>query len=93
MVIYLDYSSFSQVKGVIKRAIMYRGKEREEIPGCKEKIDVNFIKYTWNWRKQKRDEVISNLEGEDESKIIIFKNRRKLNNWYKKEFSKKINLK
>ena len=68
------------------------GKEKEEIPGCKEKMSIEFLKMVWNWRKNKRSEIIENLEKIDKRKVIIFKNRRQLNKWYKKEFNKKIEV-
>lgn len=37
-VIYLDYSTFAQIRGILGRFIKKHGKEKEEIPGCKEKI-------------------------------------------------------
>ena len=39
-IIYLDYSTFAQVIGIIKRFLKNHGKEREEIPGCKSSISL-----------------------------------------------------
>ena len=60
-VIYLDYSSLAQLRGVLKRFIQYHGKERREIPGCKEKIDWKFLSFVINWRKNKREEVLEKI--------------------------------
>ena len=92
LVIYLDYSSVAQVKGVLGRWIKNHGKEKPEIPGCKEKMDLKFLSWVWNWRKNKRQEIIDNVEKIDDSKVLVFKNRRELNKWYKKEFGKKIEV-
>ncbi len=93
IIIYLDYSSIAQLKGVIGRYIKSGGKEKEEIPGCKEHLTFEFLKWTINWRKNKRDFIVESINQINDKKVIIFKNRRELNKWYKKEFNKKIDVK
>lgn len=92
LIIYLDYSTISQLKGILGRYIKNYGREKKEIPGCKEKVSLNFLVWVLFWRKNKRSEIINNIDNIDKEKIIIFKNRRKLNKWYYNEFDKKINL-
>lgn len=89
-IIYLDYSSFAQIKGVMKRFIKNHGKEKEEIPGCKEQMTWKFFWFVVNWRKNKRTEIIEKINKVDSSKVHIFKNRRQLNKWYKETFGKKM---
>lgn len=93
LVIYLDYSSMSQIRGVMKRYIKNHGKEKEEIKGCKERMNYSFFKQVLFWRKNKRHEVMSKVETVDSDKIVIFKNRRELNKWYKDTFHKNIEVK
>lgn len=90
IIIYLDYSSLAQLRGVLKRYIKEHGKERKEIPGCKEKISLKFLILTLKSRKNKRNKIIENINQIDNNKILIFKNRKQLNIWYQKEFNKKI---
>jgi len=92
MVIYLDYSSIAKLKGIFSRYFKIRGKERPEIPGCKEKMNWAFIKFTLKWNKEKRSAVYKILENNQGKKIYIFKNRKQVNKWYKKEFNKKIKI-
>lgn len=89
-IIYLDYSSFAQVRGVMKRFIRNHGKEKEEIPGCKEQMTWKFFWFVVNWRKTRRAEIIEKINKVDSSKVHIFKNRRQLNKWYKETFGKKM---
>ena len=91
LIIYLDYSSFAQIKGILTRYFKLNGKERKEIPGCNEKVDLKFIVWTLKWRKNKRKKMLKYLQQIDSNKVLIFKNRRSLNKWYKKTFNKKIN--
>lgn len=89
-IIYLDYSTFAQVIGVFKRFLKNHGKEKEEIPGCKERLEWQFLKAVINWRKDKRDEILQNINKVNQNKVHIFKNRKQLNKWYKTAFGKKI---
>lgn len=90
LVIYLDYSTFAQVRGVIKRFLKNPNKMKQDIPGCEEQMTFSFLLFVINWRRNKRKKVLSSLSTIDQSKILIFKKRRQLNNWYKKQFNKKI---
>lgn len=92
LVIYLDYSSFEATRGAIMRTIKNKGKEKPEIPGCKEQMSFHFLCWVWNWRKNKRKIVCDILDGFDKSKLLVFKNRKSLNRWFKKEFDKKIEV-
>ena len=90
LIIWLDYSSLAQIKGVTERYLKNKGKEKPEIPGCKEKMDKEFFTYVLKYNKEKRKNIVNNLEGIDKSKLIVFKNRRQLNKWLKEE-ERKIN--
>ena len=92
LIIYLDYSTFAQIKGIMGRFIKMRGKERPEIPGCKEQMTFEFFMLVVRWRKTRRKFIIDTLENIDKSKVLIFKNRRSLNKWYKNEFNKMITI-
>lgn len=85
LIIWLDYSSFAQIKGVMSRYLRNRNKEKAEIPGCREKMDKEFFTYVLKYNKEKRKFIVNNLEGIDKSKVIIFKNRRQLTKWLKEE--------
>lgn len=89
-VIYLDYSSMAQLRGVFKRYLKYHGKEREEIPGCKERITLKFLVFVLKWRKTRRAEIVEKISKIDKEKIHIFKNRKELNKWYETTFNTKI---
>ncbi len=81
-----------QVAGIMKRNIFNHNKEKEEIPGCKEKADFTFIKYVLKYNKTKRQIIIDVLKKYGEDKILIFKKRKYLQKWLN-EFKKSINNK
>ena len=89
-IIYLDFSTFTQVKGVLKRFIKYRGRERKEIPGCKERMSLEFLLWVMKWRKRKRKNILAQLSKLDQDKVHIFKSRRQLNKWYENKFNTKM---
>ena len=45
LIIWLDYPTSTQLKGVLKRYFKTRNNERPEIPGCKERLKLDFLKY------------------------------------------------
>ena len=90
LIIWLDYSTFAQVKGILKRFLKNPGKEKPEIPGCNERLNWEFFKYVLNYRKNKRHHVVNAIEGVDQSKVLIFTKQKDLNKWLKEQ---NINIK
>lgn len=91
LVIWLDYSSFAQLKGVLKRIIKNFNKEKPELPGCKERFNLTFIKYVITYNKKKRPQVQNFLKDIPNEKILIFKKQKDLNKWLK-QFTKNENI-
>ena len=92
LVIFLDYSTIAKLKGILSRYFKNKGQEKPEIPGCKEKMDWEFIQLTMKWNKTKRKIVKDILDRYKDKKILIFKNRRSLNKWYENKLKKGIEL-
>ena len=92
IVIFLDYSNLARLKGTMTRYIKNNGKEKKEIPGCKEQMNLTFFRFVINWKKTKGYMINDVLNRNSNKKIIIFKNRRNLNKWYIEQFGKKILL-
>lgn len=91
LVIWLDFSTFAQLKGVMGRYLKNKGIEKPEIPGCKEKMDKEFFTYVAKYNKIKRKVIVENLEGIDKEKILIFKNRKQVNKWIEETKVKSLN--
>ena len=89
VVIWLDYSTFSIIKGVLTRYISNFNKEKEEIPGCKERISFKFFKYMLTFRRKGRKKIVENIGKISKEKVIIFYNRKQLNKWLE-DIEKKI---
>lgn len=91
-VIFFDYSTIAKIKGILTRYFKNKGKEKPDIPGCKEKMSFTFLWFTVKWNYTKRKQVLATVERNNDREIIIFKNRKQLNKWYKEEFGKEIKL-
>lgn len=92
LIIFFDYPTIVKLKNILHRYLKNKEKQREEIPGCKEKMDMAFIKQTINWNKKKKSKIYELLEKNKDKKVLVFKSRRKLNKWYKDMFNEKIKL-
>ena len=93
LIIWLDYSTTAQIKGILKRWIKSGGKEKPEIPGCKERMTKEFFTYVLKYNKEKRHFIVDNMEGIDRNKVLIFKKQKDLNKWVKNQKEKNIDAK
>lgn len=91
LIIWLDYSTFAQLKGILKRFFTTINKERPEIPGCKERFNFTFMKYVIAYNKKKRHLIVDNLIDISKEKVLIFKTQNDLNRWLK-YFTKNENV-
>lgn len=82
-VIWLDYPTSTQIKGILKRFLRNPNKEKEEIPGCKERMNREFFMQTYNYRKKKRPKVLRIIEQINENKVISFTKQEDLDDWLK----------
>jgi adenylate kinase family enzyme len=61
-IIFLDMNRIICVYRAIKRSIQYRNKTRPDMGvGCKERFDLNFLKWIWKYPKTNRPEIIKKL--------------------------------
>lgn len=75
-VIFFDLKRLVCTIGYIIRVFKNKGKSRPDMPeGCPEKIDIEFIKYIWNFPKVSRKRIISRLIDCSDKKVIVFKKR------------------
>ena len=76
-VIYLDFSRFACLMGVLKRVVTTYGKVRPDMgEDCPERIDLDFLKWVWNFNKNKRERNYRLLNETEGVRVIILKNRR-----------------
>ena len=76
-IIYLDFSRFACLMGVCKRILTTYGQVRPDMgEGCPERIDLEFLKWVWNFNKNKRESIYKLLNEAEDKETIVLKNRR-----------------
>ena len=76
-IIYLDFSRVACLMGVVKRVLTTYGTVRPDMgEGCPERIDFEFLKWVWNYNKNKRQRNYQLLNEADHAETIALKNRR-----------------
>lgn len=79
-IIFLDISRFTCLFRVIKRSIKYRNRTRPDMgEGCNEKLDIEFLKWIWQYPNKKRPHILASLKIlSDTKQIIILKSPREV---------------
>ncbi len=76
-IIYMDFSRLACLMGVAKRVITTYGKVRPDMgEGCPERIDLEFLKWVWNFNKNNREKFYGYLNAAEGVETIVLKNRR-----------------
>ena len=78
-VIYLDFSRLACLRGVMKRIITTHGTVRPDMgEGCPERFDLDFLKWVWNFNKNKRQRYYEMLNALENKQVYILKSRREV---------------
>ena len=76
-VIYLDFSRWACLLGVLKRVLTTYGTVRPDMgAGCPERFDLDFLKWVWNYNRDKRENNYRLLNEAEGKTTIVLKNRR-----------------
>lgn len=83
-IIYLDFSRFACLMGVLKRVITTYGTVRPDMgEGCPERFDGEFLQWVWNYNKNKRESNYRLLNEATHAETIVLKNRRAVKKFLK----------
>ena len=83
-IIYLDFSRWACLWGVVRRIITTYGTVRPDMgEGCPERLDLNFLRWVWNYNKDKRQRNYRLLNEAAHAEKIVLKNRRMVNQFLK----------
>ena len=86
-VVFLDVPRLTCLWRVFKRHSRNRGRERAELPkGCHERLNWEFIRWIWTYRKRRRVAILRRLaELKDRKHVVILQSsadiERCLNSW------------
>jgi adenylate kinase family enzyme len=91
--IFLDHNRWICFWRCIKRFGMYRGENRSELAeGCNEKIDLDFIKWIWNYPRDVKPTIVSLLEEDSEKNVIWLKSSQEVTRYLNQIKTKFYNL-
>ena len=81
-VIYLDFSRWTCLMGVLKRILTTYGTVRPDMgEGCPERFDLEFLKWIWTFNKTRRQSYYEMLSQLDGKQVHIFKCRREIKDY------------
>ncbi|WP_457558713.1 hypothetical protein [Candidatus Harpocratesius sp.] len=83
-VIYLDFPRRICIYRVIKRQTIYRNHPRYDITtGCKERIDFEFLKWIWRFRKERSPYILKLLNTANLGQLSVYRftSPRQLSKW------------
>ena len=76
-IIYLDFSRWACLWGVVRRIITTYGTVRPDMgDGCPERFDLNFLRWVWNYNRDKRQRNYRLLNEATHAEKIVLKNHR-----------------
>lgn len=62
-VLFLDFPRWLCLYRILKRRLQYAGRSRPDMAqGCPERLTPEFVRWVWNYRRQKRPEMLARLE-------------------------------
>lgn len=93
VIIFLDFSTWLTLYRVIKRRWMYHGKTRPDMnKDCQEKLDIEFLRWVWNFRKTQRPHILEKLKIREDKTIIILKSPKEVKRLIEKYKSTRSSL-
>ena len=76
-IIYLDYSRWTCLWGMVQRVFTNLRKSRADMPeGCPERFDWEFIRYIWSFNQNNRVQNYTRIAKYKHAKAIVLKSRK-----------------
>lgn len=84
-ILYLDYSRWLCLLGMLQRVIGSYGKVRPDMAeGCPERFDRDFVLWIWNFNRENRDRNYFLINSAKHANTIVLKNRWQTNRFLRK---------
>jgi adenylate kinase family enzyme len=78
-VIFLDINRVTCIMRIFKRMILPSEHCRPDMAAdCRERIDIDFIRYVWNFNKTMRPRILELLKYHNDIDLIVLKNNREI---------------
>jgi adenylate kinase family enzyme len=70
--IYLDVPTSVSTMRVIKRLLTnFRRVRRDAAPGCPERLDLSFLRFTWSWNRLRRARNLDIVAGFEGRRVVL----------------------
>ena len=91
-IIFLDLPALSCLHGAIRRFLRFRGRSRPDMAeGCPERLDWEFVKRIWTYRRDRRPKTVARLSELEKTKhIIILSSRRAVRRYLEDEVANRL---
>ena len=80
LVVFMDFPRLVCLWGVLKRRFMYAGRTRPDMgEGCPEKVDLEFVRWVWNFPKRGRvviEQRLAQVAGQKQ--VVRLRSRREV---------------
>lgn len=84
-VIFLDLGRVRCVWRCVGRYLKHRGENRPELPeDCNEKIDLDFLKWIWNYPRRSRSRILQMLDHQSKCEVFILHGARQIDTFIAK---------
>jgi adenylate kinase family enzyme len=71
-ILFLDLPPLLCVWRVVHRWRKYRQQSRQDMaPGCPEKVDFAFVKWIWNYRRDRRPDILARMNKYAEGRLLV----------------------
>ncbi len=76
--IFLDLARMSCLVGAVRRFLRFRGSSRRDMTeGCPERLNWEYLKWIWTYRRDRRPRIIARLKQLEKTKrVVILQSRR-----------------
>ena len=82
-IIFLDFSRIQCLWRILKRTFVYYNKQTPtSAHGCRERFDLSFLKYVWDFKKLYNNQILTLLyEKTSKKRVYIFNNKVIINDY------------
>ena len=81
-VIYLDFNRYLCLFRSMKRTIFHKRHRTDITEGCVERLNMEFLKWIWNYDKRNRPDTLKLIQRNDGKEIFHFRNPRELKKFF-----------
>lgn len=76
-IVFLDLPRWRCLLGILKRTTLWWGRTRPDMgPDCPERLDLEFLRYVWNFGREHRPRIIAALNASPNARVVRIRSAR-----------------